>query len=122
MNQVKALLLLEDWPMLTGVDVGSEITDGITVNRYGVRGYPTTIVVDAQGTVSFSSAIEPQDTEMFWDKKMQKVAATLGIPWPIDRDAEEAEFAARTSRFFEYLMGQEIDAAMAKTSHPANDQ
>lgn len=114
MKQVQALLKLKDWSLTTAVDEGSDIVDGLTVQRYGVRGWPTTIVVDGQGNIVFNSNdIDGDIIKSFVAKK--RLADALGMPWPIEKGATEDEVRARYLRLEVYMYSQQIDAALAKS-------
>jgi thiol-disulfide isomerase/thioredoxin len=113
MNQAKKLLELKEWNVLVGIDRGPEIVKGETVERYGIRGFPTNIVVDKQGRIAFRSDVNLGDEKKVM-AEAKSLAEELKIPWPIDKDVSEEETIARVQRMGERRLAKEIEKALAK--------
>jgi hypothetical protein len=48
--------------------------------------------------------------------KRKTLAEEAGLPWPIEKDASEAETIQRLRRFHEHWMTKKIEAALGKPS------
>jgi thiol-disulfide isomerase/thioredoxin len=95
--------------VVCGVDVGPYTELGESVDRFGVRGFPTVIVVDHQGKVTFNSGVGDRSAN---EKELKRIAGELGIPWPIDADVVTAETTARMDRILERLYNDAIKQAL----------
>jgi thiol-disulfide isomerase/thioredoxin len=114
MSQVKKLLELKEWNLLTGIEEGNDQTDSVTAKRYGVRGYPTTVIVDRKGRISTNTS----DDDTIGDKekvmaKAEAMAKEAGLPWPIKEDSPEEETQAWFNRLQVHMLSKEIDKALA---------
>jgi thiol-disulfide isomerase/thioredoxin len=114
MSQIKKLLGLKNWDVPVGVDTGPDEGHGETAGRYGVYGYPTFIIIDKQGRITFNPEAEEgaHDREKVM-AKMKAMAEEIGIPWPIDKDVSEDEAFARLERMQVYMLSKEIEKALA---------
>ena len=113
MRQVKKLLDLKAWDVLVGLDKGSEAADGETAKLYGVRGYPTAIIVDRDGKIAFTTGTDiGGDREKFM-AKTKVLAEEIALPWPIDKDATEEEVLMRLQKLNEHMFSKEIEKALA---------
>lgn len=54
-EQVRKFLVVKGITFPSGIDAGDLNTYGTTVERYGVTGFPTIVLVDRQGLIAFSS-------------------------------------------------------------------
>ena len=108
-GQVKETQQLEGWFGLSGVDRGPDIVAGVSAQRFGVNGFPTFIIVDAKGIVSYNSSTDESVAE-----KLKNAAAALQLPWPLDTNVDETEVAARIRKVQQYVLCQEVEAALAR--------
>jgi hypothetical protein len=106
-----AFLEQQEWECLAAIDAGTMIEDSATANLYGVRGFPTLVVIDSRGTVSYNSGHEPADREAFL-AQMQSDAEDLGFPWPLDKDADADVRQERTTQMLVHAMRREIDRVL----------
>jgi thiol-disulfide isomerase/thioredoxin len=88
LDQINKLKKIKGWKTATGVDRGTTISDGASSQSYGVRGYPSIIVIDTEGKIAFNSGIQPKDIDAFM-KEMQQLAESLQIPWPLPEKVDE---------------------------------
>jgi|GEM_PF-1552661 len=109
-DQINKLRKTHNWQTLTGIENGQEQSDGLTSSNYGVNGYPTFVVIDADGKVAFNSGIQPKDEDAFM-KEMQQLATSLKIPWPIPENSEE-ESNSYMNRIFDAKFSSEIDKVL----------
>lgn len=117
MSQVKKVLELKDWNVLTGIDMGKEISQGQTIKRYGITNAADVIIIDPQGRIAFRSDqdLGAGDKDKFMPM-VQALAEELKIPWPIDKDVSEEEAISRLRRIQEHLFTKEIEKALAKSA------
>ena len=111
MHVVKELLALQHWDFLVGLAQGDSETESTTNQRYGVRGFPTVVIVDRQGRVAFHSGDDDKERIM---AAMKATAEEIGLPWPVERDATQEEAIQRLQRLHEHWMTKEIEKALAK--------
>ncbi len=116
-SQVKKLLQLKKWDVLAAVDVGVDAAKSESAARYGVRGYPTFVVVGRDGRIGFNSSV-PVPDEAKWMAEMKRDAEELKIPWPINKDASDQEVDGRLERLLVHRLSKELDKALAE---PATD-
>lgn len=116
-SQVKKLLQLKKWDVLAAVDVGVDAAKSESAARYGVRGYPTFVVVDQDGRIGYNSSV-PVPDEAKWMAEMKRDAEELKIPWPINKDASDQEVDGRLERLLVHRLSKELDKALAE---PATD-
>jgi thiol-disulfide isomerase/thioredoxin len=95
----------------SGLDVGDDVVDGVTSKSYGVRGYPTFLVIGRDGRINWST---DQMTKEKGIKNLERAAKALSIPWPIDEKAPREKLVEQMCRFQVYLIGEAIDQALAK--------
>jgi thiol-disulfide isomerase/thioredoxin len=117
MRLVKRLMKQQEWNVATGLDKGEDIVEGRTIQAYGVQGFPTILVIDRQGKIAFNSGIEPENHESAI-KEMEKLAQSIGLPWPLDKDGdnevEKDVLNQRLTRLQFALFSREIDKALAQ--------
>jgi thiol-disulfide isomerase/thioredoxin len=113
MHLIKELLGVEKWNLLAGSDNGKSATESETLNRYGVRGFPTEIIVDRQGRIAYHSGAGSDDREE-QAAAMKALAEAIGLPWPIEKDADQAEISRRLRKLHEHSMTREIEKILAK--------
>jgi thiol-disulfide isomerase/thioredoxin len=111
LDQVRKLMELKEWDWPTGLDVGEEIVSGTTVQRYRVRGYPTTIVVGRDGRVVFNTDAHTGDREAVL-KEVEQIAGELDIAWPIPEDISEEDGISLMSRMLVHRLSKQIEAAL----------
>lgn len=73
--------------------------------------FPTFVVIDPKGVVSFASETSEKDRNTL-EEQTQRDAKELGIPWPIDKDADGEVLQERTRKLFVHQMRREIDRAL----------
>jgi thiol-disulfide isomerase/thioredoxin len=110
---LKELLAVQHWDLLVGVDAGASPFDSETFSRYGVTGYPTEVIIDRQGLIVYHSG-EGRDNKEKSAAVMQATAEAIGLPWPIEKDADQDEIVRRLRRFHEYFLTKEIEKALKK--------
>jgi len=111
MTLVKRLLKQQQWNATVGLDTGDDIVTGATVRAYAVRGFPTVIVIDPNGRITFNSGDVPKDRDAIM-RDMQAVAESAGLPWPLDKDATEEQTAERMTRMLVVMFGGKIEQAL----------
>jgi beta-lactamase regulating signal transducer with metallopeptidase domain/thiol-disulfide isomerase/thioredoxin len=116
LEQIAKLKKSMGWKAETGIDRGSSVVDGASAARYGVRGFPSYIVIDAEGNVVFNSGREPEDREAFM-KDVERLAKSLQIPWPPpgqpNEEQETDEAIANMNILFGAMLSREIDKTLA---------
>jgi thiol-disulfide isomerase/thioredoxin len=114
MSQIRSLLELKEWNMLTAIEEGTDQTDSATSTRYGVRGYPTTVIIDRHGRISQNSSddnsIGDQEKVM---AKAEALAKEAGLPWPIGEDWPEEKVKDWSVQMTKYSLSKEIEKALA---------
>jgi hypothetical protein len=95
------------------VDRGATISDGEFSKLYGVRGFPTVVVIDREGKVAFNSSLEPEDVAKFMEE-MRQLAVSLQIPWPLP-EGDDENATSQMNRLQAAMFSREIDKAMATT-------
>ena len=115
MEEVKQALRDENWAIPTGIDQGAEVMAGATVRRYGVKVFPTFVIVGKDGRVSYnSSAGFPEDREAALEE-MKKHFEAAGVPWPTEKDAKDLdELQKRFNRVAVHMYGLEIERALSQ--------
>ncbi len=115
MALVKRLLKQKKWNITVGLDNGDDIVSGETVRRYGIRGYPTIMIIDRDGNISFNSEDTPQNRDALM-RDMKSLAELAGLPWPIDKDATEEQIAERITRLQVVMFGRKIEEALKNST------
>jgi thiol-disulfide isomerase/thioredoxin len=111
MTLVKRLLKQQEWDLTVGLDTGDDIVSGDTVQRYAIQGYPSIIIVDRNGMITFNSGDVPTERDVFM-REMEAIAKSAGLPWPIDKDATEEEVMERMTRLQVVMFSRMIDDAL----------
>jgi thiol-disulfide isomerase/thioredoxin len=113
MDQVKKALQREEWSIPTGLDDGDSITNGVTVRRFGVIGYPTLVIVGRDGRVVYNSSADmvPARREKAL-KEYKEIAEGLGLPWPIEEGASTPQLTERLQKLALALYERKIEAAI----------
>lgn len=112
LDQMNKLKKSMGWKTPSGLDLGSSIVDSKTSTTYGVRGYPTIVIIDAQGKIAFNSSIEPESREAMM-KAMETLAKANDIPWPPNESSEE-EMKETSTRLQIAMFSREIDRLLQK--------
>jgi thiol-disulfide isomerase/thioredoxin len=94
--QVRKFLGLKGVTFPSGVDEGELNTYGTTVQRYGVTGFPTSILIDRDGVIAFSS-----DNPSF-KKQLGAILEEHGLKW-------ETIPLEQFGRMVEILLDREIE-------------
>ena len=109
MDEITEALKQESWSPLVGLDSGQVTTDGITSMRYGVRGYPTIVIIDKEGLIAYNST----DAKRRDDKEMEALAKEAGLPWPLDQGIEDTDqLTVRANKLTVRLLSIEVDKAL----------
>jgi hypothetical protein len=98
------------WKALVALDHGDDVR-GATVSRYGVRRFPTTVVIGRDGRVVFNTETVDRPTE---EQSAERAARALSIPWPLNRAAPREVLEDQASRLLQFLYSEAIDSAIAK--------
>lgn len=111
-QQIERLKRLYSWNAPSAIDRGTSEADSACARLYGVRGFPTVMVIDRQGKIAFNSSVDPQGVETFM-KDMRELALSLEIPWPIPDDDQE-QAMLYMSRIQAAFYGREIEKALGR--------
>jgi thiol-disulfide isomerase/thioredoxin/5-hydroxyisourate hydrolase-like protein (transthyretin family) len=117
LSLIERLLKQQQWETLAGLDQGDDINSGATVQAFGIRGFPTVIVVGPDGKVAYRSD-EFEGDEAAIMKEIEEFAKSIGLPWPLDKDASQEEILERLKRLNVALHSREIDRALASPPRP----
>jgi thiol-disulfide isomerase/thioredoxin len=104
----------ESWSVPSGLDKGEGIMQGATVQSYGVRGFPTVVVINREGKISYNSSqsLVPENQAAGW-AKMERMARDIGLPWPIDKDIENRDqLQSRLDKLALHMYSLEIERAL----------
>ena len=115
MSLIQKLLKQQAWQTVTGLDAGDDIDNSTTVDAFSVHQFPTVMVLDRQGKIAFNSADQPADPEQVRKqvmKQLEEDAKSLGLPWPIDKDASYEQIIERLSRLQVLNYSREIDQVL----------
>lgn len=107
-DQIVKVKKLSGWTAPSAIDRGTSINDGTTGTSYGVRGYPSFVIIGRDGKVAYNSGIEPKDRNAYM-QEMNELAKSNGITWPPDDDTPPAERDQNMNRFMQLLIGREIE-------------
>lgn len=110
-EDVSAFLKEKDWKCVAAIDGGVGLDDSFTANSYGVSVFPTFVVIDPKGVVYFASETSEKDRDTL-EEEVKRDAKELGIPWPIDKDADGEVLQERTTKLMVHQMRREIDRAL----------
>lgn len=114
MDEIKKSLEKHGSTLVTGQDAGPKLEEGGTVKAYRPFGWPTTVVIGADGIVTWTSGEFTGDREAVL-QEMHRLAMKAGLPWPIDKGADTEEEKKRRNLAYDMVMFSEpIDAALAK--------
>jgi thiol-disulfide isomerase/thioredoxin len=108
---IQELLSVQKWDLLVGFDRGASAADSETFNRYFARGYPTEVIIDRQGRIAYSPGEHVRDRQQR-EAAGRAAAEKLGLPWPLNEDADEDEFIRRLQIFHEHFLMTEIAKAL----------
>lgn len=115
MSLVKRLIDQQEWQTITGLDTGEDIASGASVGAFAVNGFPTVMVIDREGKIAFNTDYTPGDQEQAMKEFMKRAeedAKSLGLPWPIDKDATQEELRQRLTKLQVLQLSREIDRAL----------
>jgi thiol-disulfide isomerase/thioredoxin len=110
---LRELLQAKQWNLLVGLDQGASHADSQTLKRYGVSGYPTEVIIDRDGCIAYHSN-EGRDDKEQRTAKMKATAEEIGLPWPIEKDADQQEIARRLRRYHTHWLTKEIEKVLGK--------
>lgn len=116
MEVIKDVLQREGWSIPTGLDRGESPTDGTTVRRFGIVGYPTVVVIGHDGTVTYNSSADMMpERSKFTLQEYEEICRDLAIPWPItfEGNRNREEVMADLQLLATSLYRRKIDAAIA---------
>lgn len=112
METILRLLKRQDWNVPVGIDAGDEET-GETVARYRIDSFPTILVIDGSGTITFNSGAAPADPATV-AKEMKQAAQAAGVAWPIGPDVSKDEAKERMMKVILEIYSLAIDDAIGK--------
>jgi len=116
----------QGWSWLHAIDEGTTASNSITCHAYGVSGFPTEIVIGADGRVSFNSNVPPPGLEDVVGKTedeitpeglkrmevyMREQFKAAGINYPAD-DLPQEEQVKLMNRMGTFMLSREIDKAL----------
>ncbi len=79
---------------------------------YGVRGYPSLLIIDRDGKVAYNSGIEPKDRNAFMQEMNELAKANGIVPWPPNEKTPPSERDQSMNKFMQLLMGREIERVL----------
>ena len=112
MDQIKKLQKVKGWTAPTAIDVGTSRAGGETIERYGVRGFPTVILIAPDGKIAFNSD-DPAEDQQPVLARLQKLAESLDVPWPPEKWGEGEESAKQFNKLIFAMYSAEVDKALA---------
>lgn len=116
MAEIMDVLKQESWSPLVGQDSGQDTTDGVTAMSYGIRGYPTIVIIDQEGLIAYNST----DAKRRDDNEMKALAKEIGLPWPIDQGIEDNDqLTVRTNQLTVHMLSIEVDNALRRDKESA---
>jgi thiol-disulfide isomerase/thioredoxin len=115
---VAAFLKEQDWECVAAIDRGTMIEDSATANLYGVGAFPTLIVIDPEGVIAFNGAHELDEDPDTVEVRMKADAEQIGIPWPLDKDADAPVVQERMRKMFVHEMRREIERVLPQSPAP----
>lgn len=113
-----------DWQYVAAIDAGRMIEDSVTTHDYGIRGFPTTVIIDRTGRIAYvDNDLEDLDydeehpasvAEM--EKKVSEILQhrfkSVGETWPLAEGLSEDEQLAIFTRVEKLFVCQQIKAAL----------
>jgi RNA polymerase sigma factor (sigma-70 family) len=78
--------------------------NGVTAGRYGVKGYPTLVMIDRQGKLAFHTGIDPKESVA----AMKSLGGEMGLK---ESTMTEADFL----RLWEVFFGREIEKILKRS-------
>ena len=88
LEDVRDFLRHMKFDLTTAIDAGKNETS----RRYGVKGYPTLLIIGRDGRIAWSNNRMPFEDGM---KTMERAARALSIPWPLDEKQPEHKLNAQ---------------------------
>ncbi len=116
-EEITKLKRLKNWSTQSAIDQGTSITDSKTAGAYGVRGYPTVVVIDADGIIRYRTDILPADTEAFM-KDQRQLALANGIEWPLPENPTAAQAVEISNKMNYANIARELDRLLNKDRSP----
>ncbi len=110
MSQVKKLLRVKDWRLVTGLDKGTDIARGTVARAYGARGWPTTVIIDRQGKIAYNSNLEQWDDLTVFIEKA-RIAQALNLSTQ-DPEVSLENQVARSNAMSVFRLSELIDLAL----------
>ena len=117
MDQIKKLQKVKGWTAPTAVDVGTSRAGGETIKRYGVRGFPTVMLIAPDGKIAFNGDDRAEDQQAVL-ARLQKLAESLDVPWPPEKWGEGEEAAKQFNKLIFAMYSAEVDKALAAAMLP----
>ncbi len=112
LSQVKKLLRLKNWQLLTGLDRGDDAASGATAMAYGAHGWPTRVIIDRDGRIAYNSNLEKWNAVSVL-KEQARIAKALHLP-PDDLKAPREAQIARTNAMQVFRMSELIDRVLER--------
>lgn len=113
-----------NWNFIGAIDKGRMLEDSVTSNAYGIRGYPTMVIVGPDGKIAYADpdldgpACNEEDPrqiaefEKKFDTLMKQRFAAVGETWPIPEGLDDAQQEAIHSRAELAFIRLQIEAAL----------
>lgn len=116
-GEIEQFLEQKDWNIPVGIDIATADEPGSTLNRYGVTGLPSTVIIDQNGRIAFSDIAAGPSGETS-RAELEAIATAEGIPWPLDKDADDAVIAQRANKLRFAVLRRTIDGLLMNTTKP----
>ncbi len=110
LEQVKRLLRLKDWKLITALDQGDDTVDGATARAYGARRWPTTVIIDREGKIAYNSNLEKWDS-LTTLREDARVSKAINRP-PLKAGASFEEQVAHSNKGNVFRMSEFIDRVL----------
>lgn len=113
-----------EWNFIGAIDTGRMIEDSVTSNAYGIRGFPTMLIVGPDGRIVYADsdpdgpATEDPKRLAEFEKKFNELMkmrfAAVGEIWPIPEGLDEAQQEAIYKRAELAFIKLQIESALDK--------
>lgn len=111
-EQISKLMAEKEWDFWTARDAGGVDTIGKTASLYGVRTWPTIVVIDRAGKVAYNSGLDLEARKL--KARTPTFAKSLKLSWPFDKSWADEKKLAWLSQIQQAVFSEKIDAALNK--------
>lgn len=125
--RIKEFQEKNDWRYLSAIDTGSMIEDSVTTTAYGIRGFPTRVIIGRDGRIAYvdpdlgGPRCDEEDPTILADfqKKIddfrKRRFESVGEPWPVPAGLDEQQQDEIFQRVEQAFIAQQIDVALKST-------